>query len=321
MHLTKNQLLVSLGLIICIVLVFFSNSIFSKKENSAPQVKGVSIEIPTENVKIEEIAKPPIQTKKGDIAVQARNAILVDVDSAKVLYEKNSEEIVSIASTTKLITAAVVFDNPEIYDFDEQITVKKETAIVPGSVMNLRPNEKITIEKLVEGLLVVSGNDAARTLADHAGSIDKFVQMMNEKAKELGMTNSIFKDPAGYEDEGKSTARDLAIIASYNLRFPKFLEIIKKTEYDLFSSDGLVKHHFKNSNRLVNPNEPLYLSYAIGMKTGFTPTAGHCLVSAAKKDGHTIIAVVLNTYSNTNDASARVSRELLNWGFSTWTWN
>jgi D-alanyl-D-alanine carboxypeptidase len=302
-------------------LVIFGNSIFANSKEPQPQVKGASTDIILDGVNLSAILKPPTQVKKGEPNIQARNAILIDKDSAKVMYDKSSNEVVSIASTTKLTTLAVILDNPDLYNLNDEIIVKKETALVPGSTMGLKPNEKITIQKLLEGMLIVSGNDAARTLADHCGSVDKFVEMMNDKAKELGMTSSHYKDPAGYDDEGKSSARDLAIIAAYDLKFPKFLEIIKKTEYDLYSDDGLVKHHMKNSNRLVIPDEPLYYPYAIGVKTGFTLDAGHCLVSAAKKDGHTIIGVVLNTYSTTNDASARVSRELLSWGINNWSWD
>ncbi|MFA6423314.1 MAG: D-alanyl-D-alanine carboxypeptidase family protein [Patescibacteria group bacterium] len=324
MHITKNQILIALGLIVILAIVLFGNiSGPDMKKQTNGNVKGVEIDntdIP-EKIELSEVAKPPVQINSVKINPAAKNVILIDQETGQVMYEKGANESVSIASTTKLTTTAIVLENPDIFDLKEVITVKKETALVPGSIMGLKPNEKITVENLLNGLLVVSGNDAARTLADHYGNIDDFVKKMNDKAEELGMTNSIYKDPAGYEDEGKSSARDLAIIASYDLKFPKFREIIKKTEFDIFSTDGVVKHHMKNSNRLVDPSEPLYLPNAIGMKTGFTLEAGHCLVSAATKNNHTIISVVLNTNSSTNDASARVSREVLNWGLTNWSWD
>jgi len=290
----------------------------TRQVESTGEVKGETSEVlAMDKIDIAKIPAPPTQIKNTQPNIAAKYAILVDKDTGKVLYEKNANEVVPIASTTKLASAAIVLENMNLND---QVIVKREIALTPGSTMGLKTSEKISVEKLLEGMLVVSGNDAARALADHYGSVDKFVAKMNEKAVEIGMTDSVYKDPAGYDDSGRSSARDLAIIASYNLRFPIFQEIIKKTEYDLYSDDGLVKHHLKNSNRLVNPGEPLYFPYAIGMKTGFTNDAGHCLVTAATKNNHTIVGVILNTNSTTNEASARVSRELLSWGFSNWQW-
>lgn len=239
-----------------------------------------------------------------------------DVESGYPLYEKNETEAVPIASTTKLMTAVVVLDH---YALDEVVTVSQAAASQIGSDINLVTGEKITVESLLKGLLIKSGNDAALALAEHRGR-DQFVTWMNETASELGMTNTRFLDPAGLDDEGHSTARDLAVLAAYALRYEKVQEIVALERVTITAVDGSQVHELETSNRLLKVDHPLYFQYATGLKTGFTPAAGHCLVSSAVKNGHTVVSVVLGTTEQTVEASAKESRKLLTWAFDSFSW-
>lgn len=251
--------------------------------------------------------------------VNAHSAILLDEKSFYELYAKGAEQKVPIASTTKIMTALVVLEEyPD--KLNEVVTVTSQMINVDGSDIQLQSGEKITVENLLKGLLIMSGNDTAYSLAAYFGGKDDFVKLMNEKAVFLGLQNTQYKDSAGLDDEGYSTARDLAIVAAYAMRNQQFREIVRTPNVNITSADGEILHELKNSNRMLREEEQFYFPLAIGIKTGFTPAAGHCLVSAAEKDGHKIISVILNTNENTLTASAKESKKLLEWGFNNWTW-
>jgi len=244
---------------------------------------------------------------------------LVDVDSAKILIGKNETTKLPIASTTKIATALVVLENYKDH-LAETVTITPKMVNVEETTIKLRVGEKITVENLLDGLLINSGNDAAYSLAEYFGGKPKFVEEMNQKAVQIGLENTKFQDPAGLSDEGFSTAKELAILGSYALRNDKFSQIVRTPEKTIYSTDGRIKHDLINSNRMIRPDESLYLPYAIGIKTGFTYEAGHVLVSAAQKDNHRIVAVVLNTFEDTKPASAKESKKLLEWGLANWVW-
>lgn len=259
--------------------------------------------------------------KKNDLFrnanIWAKNYILLDATSYYPLAEKNSHSKVPIASTTKIMTATIVLEK---YNLSDIVTISANAASQIGSDVMLRSGEKLSVESLLYALLVQSGNDAAMALAENYpdGGLEGFILAMNTKAKYLGMKETQFKDPAGLDDTGHSSAFDLAIVTSYIINNPTFSKIIKTPEITINSIDGKLIHKLENSNRLIKGDEPLYYPYALGVKTGFTPEAGHCLVSAAEKNGKKIVSVVLNTIENTNDASAKESRKLLEWGFSNY---
>lgn len=268
-----------------------------------PEIK--NIEIVNIHKKNNSISDPP---------VYAKSYILVDGSSNYTLAEKDSHLRMPIASTTKIMTAIIALEN---YNLDSIVEISSNAASQIGSDIYLQSGEKMTIKNLLYALLVQSGNDAAMALAENmsAGGKDEFIQKMNDKAKFLGLKDTQFKDPAGLDDGGYSTASDLAVIASYALRNDIFRDIIKTQEYTITSSDEALTHALVASNRLIKSNEPLYYSQAIGVKTGYTPDAGHCLISAAVKDNFKLIGVVLNTDVFTNDASAEESKKLLEWGY------
>ena len=263
-----------------------------------------------------DLVSPPVKTNDYEPPISVKAAILVDAKSAYPLYQENELEQVPIASTTKIMTAVIALEN---YNVEDEITVSSDATSTIGSSINLRADEVITVDSLLKGLLIQSGNDAAVTLAEKMG-FDRFVSAMNSKAVELGMVNTDYQDPAGLNDEGYSTAKDLSILASYALRNTKIKDIVSTEEMTVFSTDGQISHELKNSNRLIRKDNPLYLEGAFGLKTGYTPEAGHCLVSSAVRDDHQLISVVLNTSENTVEASAKESRKLLSWGFETYKW-
>lgn len=247
--------------------------------------------------------------------IRSLAAILVDADSGMIVYEKNAEQVVPIASTTKLMTAQIARKK---LNLDQVVDITNEHTSVIGSDMGLRPGEKITARNLLIGLLVASGNDASWALAEaSSGSREAFVTEMNAQAVAMGLENTHFADPAGLETESKSTAHELATIARLALRDSILAEMVRIPEITITSTNGSVRHDLKNSNRLVN--EYAYPG-AIGLKTGFTPDAGHCLVAGAERDGHQLIAVILHTDADTITASAIEARKLLDWGWTNIRW-
>lgn len=262
--------------------------------------------------------KPPSKINTSKPYIPAKSILLLDSTTKKVLFKKNERRRVAIASTTKIMTSIITLEE---FSLDDVAIVPKNIYTVPGSKMGLYPNEKISIRNLLYGMLLNSGNDAAYTLASYrspkTGNIRYFVDKMNQKAKNIGLLDTKYRDPAGLDDSGYSTAYDLAILSNYALNNPTFAKIITTDHAVVRSIDKKYIHTLKNSNRLVDKDQPLYFPYAIGIKTGNTDKAGHCLVSAARKNGHTLISVVLNTYSNDASESARLNRILLSWGYSS----
>lgn len=247
--------------------------------------------------------------------VMAKYALLIDLKSFYPLYRKDAYTPVPVASTTKMMTALVA---RERFQLDEVVTISRKAASQIGSDTGFVPGEKMTVSNLLKALLIQSGNDAAYALAEHGGSVETFVSWMNEKALELGMRSTSFRDPAGLDDESRSTAFDLAVLAAHFLQDTFLAEIARTPETAIASQDGRKSHLLKSSNRLVT--EAMYFPGILGIKTGFTPAAGHTLVAAAERKGHTLISVVLFTFEDTKEASAKESYKLLTWGFENHIW-
>ena len=329
-NISKNTIFVSIILLLMIGIFFVQYKIRAVDSNKVavnlkPSDQGIVMGVKDTNndinislPKINDIVVKKNPQKKDNIKnplVYAKNIILMDKATGYILYEKNAYDAVSIASTTKIMTAVIVLEN---YNLNEVVTISQNAATQIGSDINLRTDEKITVKNLLYALLVKSGNDAAMALAEHmTKGKEEFVRRMNEKAKFLGLKNTNYQDPAGLDDAGLSSAYDLAVLTSYALEKQTFSDIVQTANYTINSADGKLAHELETSNRLIKSDEPLYYQPAVGVKTGFTPPAGHCFVSAAKKDNNEIIGVVLNTNESTVDASAKESRKLLIWGFDS----
>ena len=250
-----------------------------------------------------------------DPQVQAKYAILIDADSFYPLYKRDAYTAVPIASTTKMMTALLTLERHTPGDL---VTISRKASLQIGSTTGLLPGEVLTVGSLLMALLIQSGNDAAYALAEQDGSVEQFVLDMNAKAREIGMRATEFKDPAGLNDDGSSSAFDLAVLAARLIEDKRITGITATPEATIVSTDGRQHHLLKSSNRLVT--EELYFPGVMGVKTGFTPAAGHTLVAAAERDGRRLVSVILSTYEDSKDASAKESAKLLNWGFESHRW-
>jgi D-alanyl-D-alanine carboxypeptidase len=310
-------------LIICIITVVVEIINFEKRSASSTdigKVKAVQHELNQELKFLPTLANivlPPQKKEKvKDPNVYLKNGILLDTGSSYPLWQKNANNRVPIASTTKIMSAIVALEN---YNLDDTIVFSQKAAQQIGSDTQIKAGEKLSVESLLKAALIVSGNDAIYAVAEKMG-VDNFINKMNEKASWLNLQNTHFKDPAGLDDEGYSSAYDLAIITAYALKNKKFAAIVKIPETEIYSTDNKYVHKLENSNRLIKSDNPLYLPEALGIKTGFTPVAGHCLVSAININNKTIVSVVLNTVEFTTDASAKESKKLLEWGINSFYW-
>ena len=222
-------------------------------------------------------------------AISAESYVVMDYDSGRVLLSKNSEKEKLIASTTKIMTAIVALENGDI---NSTRKVGEEVLKAYGSAIYLSLNEEITLKDLLYGLMLRSGNDAAIEIAYHiSGNMEKFVLLMNQKAYELGMSNTKFLNNHGLEENdgtgNTSTAYDMAILMRYALKNDTFREIIATETYEAKTSGKT--YVWQNKNKLLKTYE-----YNIGGKTGYTQKAKRTLVTASKKDDKTCIVVTLN---------------------------
>ena len=229
---------------------------------------------------------------------------VMDTETGRCLYEKNGFTKTPMASTTKIMTAIIVLEKGNL---NEVVTVSRAAAATDGSEMHLKAGEEISVNDLLFGLLIKSGNDAAVALAEHiGGSVKGFCDMMNEKAKELGALDTNFTSPHGLDEEGHyTTARDLAIIAAYAMKNDLFRQIVST------KSATVNGHYLANTNNLLNTVEGVD-----GIKTGFTGDAGRCLVLTASRGGIRIIGVILGcptTEARTSDGTKLVDYFLGNY--------
>lgn len=237
--------------------------------------------------------------------VRARAAVLIDFDTGMVLYERNMHRRLHPASTTKVMTAILALEYGLL---DEEAAVSRRAAGTPGSSMGIRAGETYTVAELLRGILLPSGNDAAVALAEHiSGTEEHFAELMNDKVGQLGLRNSHFLNSHGLTRQGHyASAYDLAMLTRYAYGLPNFRDVVCLRSDRVCSQDGraLTLH---NTNRLL-----WFHDFVDGGKTGTTSAAGPCLIVSGSREGHRLIAVVLNSSNRWNEAGA-----LLDWGFET----
>lgn len=243
--------------------------------------------------------------KVGAISTSARAAIVISGDTGEVIYSQNAEEKLPMASTTKIMTALILCEQG---DMEKVITVTDQMVRVEGTSMGLLAGDKVSFKALLYGMLLASGNDAANVTAYAlGGTIDAFVKMMNDKAKELGLLNTHFETPSGLDgDEHYTTAYDLAMLAKVCMENPLFYEAASSKLAILEYGNPPYRRTLTNHNKLLKTYEG-----AVGVKTGFTKKSGRCLVSCAERDGKRIIAVTLKDPDDWRDHT-----NLLDYGFS-----
>ncbi len=245
--------------------------------------------------------KPPRLTAKA--------VVVQDVNSKTMLFLKNPNTRVYPASTTKIMTALVSLD---VYpDLNRSVTISDEYLAV-GHKMGLKPNEKITIKNLIRGMLIASGNDAALALAKHhPQGYAAFIRAMNLKAKSFGLTRTHFTNPSGVEERDHyTTARDLAVLATQAIRFPFIRHVVQTKTLDLTDVSGQIHHHLRNTNLLLG-----HLPGVIGLKTGWTPQAGECLVTLIERQHHPLVIVLLGS----KDRFGETTR-LVDWIYHNYIW-
>lgn len=238
----------------------------------------------------------------ADIQVSAEACVLMEPESGEVIYAKNADRRMRIASTTKIMTALVVLEHCLL---EESVEISGEWAAVEGSSMGLRAGEVCSVRELLYGLLLASGNDAATALACHtAGSVEAFADLMNARAAELGMNGTHFTNPHGLDDEEHySTALDMAVLAAAALENADLALIVSTEEVRLSP-----KRYFANHNKLL-----WQCPGCIGLKTGYTSRAGRTLVSACERNGFCLVCVTLCDGDDWADHTA-----LYEWGFENY---
>lgn len=238
------------------------------------------------------------------LTVTAKSALLADAETGEILWQRNPDLPCYPASLTKIMTAVLILEHGNL---DDWVTITKDAAFTGESSMALKEGERVRLRDLLNAILVRSANDACVAAAIHLiGSVERFVEWMNEKAKGLGMSKTHFVNPHGLHDpQHYTTARDLLTLTRYALRDPTFRQIVAKRDIAIAPTNESALRHYYNRNKLLS----LYPG-CDGVKTGWTVPAGKCIVASATRNGWQLIAVVLNSQDHFSDAAA-----LLDYGF------
>ncbi len=246
----------------------------------------------------------------SELVVNSKNIVAIDRKTLSILYEKNCNEEVAMASTTKIMTCILALENCSLND---SITVSKNASSVRGSTLGLSEGKKISLNDLLYGLMLRSGNDCAIAIAEHiSGSLENFSVLMNQKAQSLGLSHTHFTSPHGLDDEKHyTTAYELAILTDYALKNEKFREIVSTKSCTITLNSH--PQNISNTNELLGSLQGVY-----GVKTGFTFNAGRCLVSACKRGNLDIIVVVLG--ADTKSFRTKDSINIINYIFNNYNY-
>ena len=262
-------------------------------------------------------------TNEDELNLYSEAAVLIDSNTGTVLYSKNGEERKYPASTTKILSAIIAI---ETCDLDEIVTVQQSAVSqIPAGYSSayLTDGEEISVRDLLTVFLVHSANEAGYVLAEHiSGSIENFADLMNQKAKEIGCTNSHFVNPSGIHDDNHySSAYDLSLIAKYCMKNSTFRNLVSLQSCTIEATNKSDSRYYANTNDLINPSSKYYLEDCIGIKTGFTSEAKNCLISCCSRNNLELICVVLGASATDNGDSARYidSRALFDYGYSNYS--
>jgi len=286
-----------IGLLACLLVVFFSLGFappsVTESDDARTPISGHQLHLLLEGA-------PP--------EFNGGSALIMDMATGKVVFALNAHVRIAPASTTKIMTAIVALEKG---DLARKITIKKDH-LQEGSFMGLSPGDVLTLEDLLWGLLLPSGNDAAMAIADGVGgSVDAFVQMMNQKATELGLKDTHFVNPHGLdEDDQYSSAYDLAVTSCYAMRNPLFAKMVGTRVYTVNASRVFL---LENANQLLHPVRGV--PGVDGIKTGYTEKAGDSLVSSVTRQGRRVIVVAMGTPSRD-----QASIPLIEYAFRAFTW-
>lgn len=258
------------------------------------------------------ICFPIVKADDLKLAEKAKSAILVEASTGKILFEKNADEKLHPASMTKMMSMLLIIEAIEngVIKWDQIVTVSENASSMGGSQILLETGEKMSVRDLFKGVAIASGNDAVVALAETvAGSVNNFVSMMNNRAKELGLTNTNFKNPHGLDDANHySSSRDMMLIARELVKHEEVLKYTKIYE-DYLRENTDRKIWLVNTNRLVR-----FYDGVDGLKTGYTEDAGYCMTATASKDGMRVIAVVMG--EETSKIRNQEVSEMLDYAFA-----
>lgn len=291
-----------INIIIILLLIFelFINTIVFADDEDEEEINEESLN----EITLETIAK--INEEPN---INARAAIIYDRETKEIIWGKNENDKKSMASTTKIMTAIVVLENAKLTDI---VTVSKRAASIGGSRLKISEGDKISVNDLLYGLMLKSGNDTAIALAEHiGGSVDEFVNLMNKKAVEIGLKNTHFTSPHGLDDVNHyTTAYELAMLTDYAMENETFCNIVN-TKSATININGLPRN-INNTNELLG-----YMQGVNGVKTGFTNNAGRCLVTSCIRNSSQIITVVLGC--DTKKQRTADSIKLIEYAFKNYT--
>lgn len=249
-----------------------------------------------------------------ELAENAESALLLEVSTGKVVYEKNADKKLAPASMTKVMSMLLIMEAIDSgkLSFDDDVVISDNASSMGGSQIFLQTGEKYKVQELMKGIAVASGNDAVVAMAEKvSGSVDAFVEAMNNKAASLGLKNTHFDNPHGLESENHyTTARDMSVMAIELLKHEKILEFTSIYEDYLKKPDGS-SVWLVNTNRLVR-----FYEGVDGLKTGYTDQAGYCITTTAKRGDMRLLSVVMN--AETSDARSKDTVNMLNYGFNTY---
>ena len=275
------------------------------------QITLTSIQIPrTQSViGIQKINAPPVSKNLSSPSLTARSVLVKDLATDTILYQKDANYPVPIASTTKIMTALI---GSEYFQPNSILTVSSGDSGVIGAKVGFMTGEKLSFRSLLYAMLLNSGNDAAYTIADnYTGGINGFVEKMNQKAKDLNLRNTHFENPAGYDDPSHySSAADLAIITQEALKDSQLVRIFATKETEILSLDKRHTHKLNNLNQLLSS-----VNGVLGVKTGYTELAKENLVTLVERDNHKILTIVLGS-----DDRFGESTKLIEWVYYNFTW-
>lgn len=262
----------------------------------------------------EDISIQTVEEDTLNLTENAKSAIMIEASTGKVIYEKNADERLAMASMTKMMTLLLIMENIENGNltWDEKVTTSENAASMGGSQIFLEPGEEMSVEDLVKGICIGSGNDAAVSMAERIGGTEEsFVKMMNEKASALGLENTKFQNACGLDiNDHYSSARDMAIIAKELVKYDKILKYTSTYE-DYLRKDTDNSFWLVNTNKLVR-----YYQGVDGLKTGYTGEAGYCITTTAKRNNMRLITVVMG--EPTSAIRNSETTKMLDYGFNTY---
>jgi len=248
------------------------------------------------------------------VSITAQSAVVVDVGSGEILWQKNPQVVSSIASLTKLMTALVFLGTQPDFSQEIEFSVEDEEG-VEGSRLYMKAGEKLTVKDLFYASLVGSANNAARALARSTGlTAEEFIARMNNKAKEMSLLNTVFYDVTGLNPENKSTVLEYTRLANYAFRNSQINEAVNTKEYTFRTLDKEIRHTIRNTNQLISDSE---LSF-IGAKTGYLDEAGYTFVCEAQEDGHEITVTLFG--SGSSQERFIETKSLIGWTFGNFRW-